>query len=234
MSGTAEPTNVRANRRQPSLCALVERLEHEREGGGAPSTRAGKRSGTLGARLWQSLLHPVHLPNIWRRGSARVVNVANIKLDLPRVHLAGSDAHHHAHFEVGPHGFALFLSQDAEYPLLDIDGTLTQLGDLVGGLAERGLGFADVGEYPLTLRSRASDERGRRRNTHMRSDSPYQTVCGTFTSLAASGSSIVKMQPFPGMLRTWMSPAFARTACRAIASPRPRPERSAPRRSPKG
>jgi hypothetical protein len=72
------------------------------------------------------------------------------------------------------------------------------------------------------------------RADHRRSHSTYQTVCGTFTSLAANGRSIVKMQPFPGMLRTWMSPAFARTAWRAIASPRPRPERSAPRRSPKG
>ena len=51
----------------PIVAANRERLEHEREGGGAPSTRAGKRSGTLGARLWQSLLHPTHLPNIWRR-----------------------------------------------------------------------------------------------------------------------------------------------------------------------
>jgi len=45
----------------------VERLEREREGGGAPSARAGRRSGTLGARLCQSLLHPMHLPDIWRR-----------------------------------------------------------------------------------------------------------------------------------------------------------------------
>jgi len=44
-----------------------ERLEHEREGGGAPSARAGRRPGTLGARLWRSLLHPTHLPDIWRR-----------------------------------------------------------------------------------------------------------------------------------------------------------------------
>jgi hypothetical protein len=51
----------------PIVDADVERLEHEREGGGAPSTRAGKRSGTLGARLWQSLLHPMHVPDIWRR-----------------------------------------------------------------------------------------------------------------------------------------------------------------------
>ena len=65
----------------------------------------------------------------------------NIKVDLPRVHMAGSDAHHNAHLEAGPHGFALFLSPDAEYPLLDIDGTPTQLDDLVralnGALASR-------------------------------------------------------------------------------------------------
>jgi len=36
--------------------------------------------------------------------------MTNIKVDLPRVHLARSDAHHNAHLEVGPHGFALFLS----------------------------------------------------------------------------------------------------------------------------
>jgi len=57
--------------------------------------------------------------------------MAIIKVDLPRVHMAGSDAHHNAHLEVGPHGFALFLSPDAEYPLLDIDGTATQLDELV-------------------------------------------------------------------------------------------------------
>ena len=55
----------------------------------------------------------------------------NTRVDLPRVHMAGSDAHHNAHLEVGQHGFALFLSPDAEYPLLDIDGTPTQLDDLV-------------------------------------------------------------------------------------------------------
>jgi hypothetical protein len=35
--------------------------------------------------------------------------------------------------EVGPHGFALF-SPDADYPVLDIDGTPTQLNDLVRAL----------------------------------------------------------------------------------------------------
>jgi hypothetical protein len=48
--------------------------------------------------------------------------------------MAGSDAHHNAHLEVGPHGFALFLSPDADYPLLDIDGTPTELDELVQAL----------------------------------------------------------------------------------------------------
>jgi hypothetical protein len=50
----------------PIVASELECLEHGREGGGAPSARAGTRSGTLGARLWQSLLHPMHLPDIWR------------------------------------------------------------------------------------------------------------------------------------------------------------------------
>jgi hypothetical protein len=58
----------------------------------------------------------------------------NITVDLPRVHVAGSDTHHDAHIEVGQHGFALFLAPDADYPLLDIDGTPEQLGDLLGRL----------------------------------------------------------------------------------------------------
>src|SRR5690349_10083746 len=66
--------------------------------------------------------------------SAVVMNMPPIIVDLPRVHVAGSDAHHNAHLEVGPHGFALFLSPDAEYPFLDIDGTPTQLDDLVRAL----------------------------------------------------------------------------------------------------
>jgi hypothetical protein len=58
----------------------------------------------------------------------------NIRVDLPRVHMAGSDKHYNAHIEVGQHGFALFLAPDAEYPMLDIDGTPQQLDDLVRGL----------------------------------------------------------------------------------------------------
>jgi hypothetical protein len=55
----------------------------------------------------------------------------NTRVNLPRVHIAGSDAHCDAHIEVGQHGFALFLAPDAEYPMLDIDGTPEQLSDLV-------------------------------------------------------------------------------------------------------
>ena len=58
----------------------------------------------------------------------------SIKVDLPRVHVAGSDAHCDAHIEVGQHGFALFLASDAELPMLDIDGTPQQLRDLVSRL----------------------------------------------------------------------------------------------------
>jgi hypothetical protein len=58
----------------------------------------------------------------------------NIKVALPIVHMAGSDAHHDAHMEVGPHGFALFLAPDAEYPVLDVNGTSEQLAVVVRGL----------------------------------------------------------------------------------------------------
>ena len=158
------------------------------------------------------------------------MNMPNIKVDLPRVHMAGSDAHHNAHLEVGQHGFSLFLSPDAEYPLLDIDGTPAELDDLVralnAALASRTSVNTPKSVCPVRPTRVVASEH------HLRSDSAYQTVCGTFTSLAASGRSIVKTQPFPGMLRTWISPAFARTAWRAIESPRPSPERSVPRRSP--
>jgi hypothetical protein len=58
----------------------------------------------------------------------------NTRVNLPRVHIAGSDAHCDAHIEVGLHGFALFLAPDAEYPILDIDGTPQQLEEVVRGL----------------------------------------------------------------------------------------------------
>ena len=54
-----------------------------------------------------------------------------INVGLPRVHMAGSNAHHRAHLEVGQHGFALFLTPEAEYPALDVDGTSEQLDDVV-------------------------------------------------------------------------------------------------------
>jgi hypothetical protein len=57
-----------------------------------------------------------------------------IRVDLPRVHMAGSNALHDAHFEVGAHGLALFLSPDAPLPVLDIDGTPEQLRELVDRL----------------------------------------------------------------------------------------------------
>jgi hypothetical protein len=60
--------------------------------------------------------------------------MANIRVDLPRVHVAGSDAHCDAHIEVSQHGFALFLEPDAEFPMLDIDGTPQQLRDLLSHL----------------------------------------------------------------------------------------------------
>ena len=58
----------------------------------------------------------------------------NIKVELPSVHMAGSHAHCDAHIEVGEHGFALFLAPDAEYPVVDINGTSEQLDVLVQGL----------------------------------------------------------------------------------------------------
>lgn len=52
----------------------------------------------------------------------------------PRLHVAGSNAQHDAHTEVGQHGFALFLAPDAELPMLDTEGTPDQLRDLVSRL----------------------------------------------------------------------------------------------------
>ncbi len=58
----------------------------------------------------------------------------NLTVALPGVHMAGSDGHHRAHIEVGQHGLALFLSPDAEYPVLDINGTSEQLEAVVRDL----------------------------------------------------------------------------------------------------
>ena len=58
----------------------------------------------------------------------------NTKVALPSVHMAGQNAHYDAHIEVGHHGFALFLAPGAEYPILDVDGTVEQLTAVVEGL----------------------------------------------------------------------------------------------------
>jgi hypothetical protein len=63
-----------------------------------------------------------------------------------------------------------------------------------------------------------------------RTTSGYTTIPGALTSAVASGTSMMKTQPLPGILR--ISPPCALTAFRAIESPRPRPDRSLPRRSP--
>ena len=72
----------------------------------------------------------------------------NARIQLPSLHMAGSNAHADAHLELGEHGFALFLTPDAEYPLLDINGTSEQLGLLVrslqAALASRPVPTADA------------------------------------------------------------------------------------------
>lgn len=60
--------------------------------------------------------------------------MANARVQLPSVHIAGSNAHNNAHIEVGEHGLALFLAPDAQYPVLDINGTSEQLDLFVRGL----------------------------------------------------------------------------------------------------
>jgi len=60
-----------------------------------------------------------------RNASLQALNnkMLNTIVALPGVHMAGSDAHYNARIEVGQHGFALFLTPDAEYPVLDVNGT---------------------------------------------------------------------------------------------------------------
>lgn len=58
------------------------------------------------------------------------------RVALPGVHMAGSDKHFQAHLEVGPHGLALFLAPDAEYPVLDVNATREQMDEVVRGLQE--------------------------------------------------------------------------------------------------
>jgi len=59
------------------------------------------------------------------------VTVANTGVDLPRVHMAGMDAHCDPHVEVDQRGFASLLAPDAAFPRLNIDGSPEQLRDLV-------------------------------------------------------------------------------------------------------
>jgi hypothetical protein len=59
----------------------------------------------------------------------------SIDVALPVVHMAGSDAHFgDARVEVGQFGFAVFLAPDAQYPILDVNGTPEQLAVVVRGL----------------------------------------------------------------------------------------------------
>ena len=58
----------------------------------------------------------------------------SITISLPSVHMAGDDAHYAAHFELGRHGLALFLTADSPLPVLDISATTEQLETLVRDL----------------------------------------------------------------------------------------------------
>ena len=71
-----------------------------------------------------------------RQSSSLGENMHNVKVDLPGLHMAGSDQHYNAHFEVGQHGFSLYLAPDAEYPVLDVNGTEHQLDALARGLLD--------------------------------------------------------------------------------------------------
>ena len=67
---TARPNDATAESMTPHVRPVAvygrERLEHEREGGGAPSERTGRQHRTILARLWHCLFHPTDLPIIWR------------------------------------------------------------------------------------------------------------------------------------------------------------------------
>ena len=58
---TARPANATAYLEAPRAPAAAvndrERLEHEREGGGAPSERTGGKPSAILARLWQATLN---------------------------------------------------------------------------------------------------------------------------------------------------------------------------------
>jgi len=74
----------------------------------------------------------------------------NIKVGLPGLHMAGSDQHYQAHIEVGLHGLALYLGPDAEYPVLDVNGTPDQLSAVMRDLQDA---LTVVSEPPTTQES---------------------------------------------------------------------------------
>lgn len=57
-----------------------------------------------------------------------------VRVSLPSVHMAGSDGSYPAHFELGLHGLALFLTPDSELPVLDINASIEQLDTFVQSL----------------------------------------------------------------------------------------------------
>jgi hypothetical protein len=57
-----------------------------------------------------------------------------VRISLPSVHMAGSNACYPAHFELGRHGLALFLTPDSELPVLDINASIEQLDTFVQSL----------------------------------------------------------------------------------------------------
>jgi len=52
---------------QTSVVSEDQRLEHEFEGGGAPSQRPRGRRASLLMRLWRSAMHPARIRDTWSR-----------------------------------------------------------------------------------------------------------------------------------------------------------------------
>jgi hypothetical protein len=63
-NATLEPVTPHARR---ATVGDWERLEREREGGGAPSQRKAGRHGSILARLWHRVVHPGDLPIVRRQ-----------------------------------------------------------------------------------------------------------------------------------------------------------------------
>jgi hypothetical protein len=112
-----------------------------------------------------------------RMQTAEQETTVNTRVDLPRVHMAGSNAHHTAHLEVGQHGIALFLAPDAEYPVLDVDGTSEQLEEVVRELqaalaVRRGSGTNPTDAAQMSLLSPAPEAE------RQPSDNASHSTCG--------------------------------------------------------